>query len=124
MPCHGLDSEIDFVIAWDRGTEDVMPLHVPPSIKCSVESASSESLATISKLLLHVRIPVRIHPPLPLLCRRRRLCGAVIRIKHEKNKASCDSRCDTIKIPHCSRALGAEHRPKFRSPSPAMVSSP
>jgi hypothetical protein len=29
-----------------------------------------------------------------------------------------------IKIPPCSKALSAEHRPKFCSPSPAMVTSP
>ena len=34
------------------------------------------------------------------------------------------SRCGTIKIPPCSKALSAEHRPKFCSPSPVMVTSP
>ena len=34
------------------------------------------------------------------------------------------SRCGTIKIHPCSKALSAEHRPKFCSPSPVMVTSP
>jgi hypothetical protein len=41
-----------------------------------------------------------------------------------KIEAPCHSRCDMIKIPPCSKALSAEHRPKFCSPSPAMVTSP
>jgi hypothetical protein len=39
-------------------------------------------------------------------------------------KAACHNRCGTIKIPPCSMALSAEHRPKFCSPSPVMVMSP
>jgi hypothetical protein len=35
-----------------------------------------------------------------------------------------DRRCGTIKIPPCSKALSADHKPKFCSPSPAMVTSP
>jgi hypothetical protein len=38
-----------------------------------------------------------------------------------KTEALCQGRCGTIKIPPCSKALSAEHRPKFCSPSPAMV---
>jgi hypothetical protein len=30
-----------------------------------------------------------------------------------KNEAPCHNRCGTIKIPPCSKALSAEHRPKF-----------
>jgi hypothetical protein len=41
-----------------------------------------------------------------------------------KTEALFYSRCDTIKIPLCSKALRAEHRPEFCSPSPAMVTSP
>jgi hypothetical protein len=40
-----------------------------------------------------------------------------------KTEAPCHSRCGTIKIPPCSEALSAEHRPKFCSPSPVMVTS-
>jgi hypothetical protein len=72
-----------------------------------------------------VRILVRIGPPYPHACRKRRL--------HDwggpsdetgKTEVLCHSRCGTIKIPFCSKALSAEHRPKFYSPSPAMVTSP
>jgi hypothetical protein len=41
-----------------------------------------------------------------------------------KTEVPCHSRCGTIKIPSCSKTLSAEHRPKFCSPSPAMVASP
>jgi hypothetical protein len=41
-----------------------------------------------------------------------------------KPEIPCHSRCGTIKIPPCSKALSAEHRSKFCSPSPAMVTSP
>jgi hypothetical protein len=40
-----------------------------------------------------------------------------------KTEVPSHSRCGTIKIPPCSKALSAEHRPKFCSPSPAMVTS-
>jgi hypothetical protein len=42
-----------------------------------------------------------------------------------KTEALYHSRCGTIKIPPCSKALSAEHshRTKFYSPSPAMVMS-
>jgi hypothetical protein len=36
----------------------------------------------------------------------------------------CNIRGGTIKIPPCSKAQNAEHRPKFCSPTPAMVTSP
>jgi hypothetical protein len=35
----------------------------------------------------------------------------------------CRSRCDTIKIPPYSKALSAEHRPKFAALSPVMVTA-
>jgi hypothetical protein len=60
-----------------------------------------------------VRIRVRIDPPHPLVCRKRRLNGAVLRMRPKKTEAPCHSRCGTIKIPPCSKALRAEHRPKF-----------
>jgi hypothetical protein len=41
-----------------------------------------------------------------------------------KTEAPCHSRCGTIEIPPCSKALIAEQRPKFCSPSPVMVTSP
>jgi hypothetical protein len=54
---------------------------------------------------------VRIGSPHPLGCRKRRLNGAVLQMRPGK----------PIKIPPCSKALIAEHRPKFCSPSPVMV---
>jgi hypothetical protein len=143
-------------------------------------------------------IRVSINPTNPLMCRKRRLNGAVLRMRHEKprfrvtagvapdrslpaqrpcnmlldfytlslicystsihchpvrirvrigssaspcvsleatewggpsdetgkTEVPCHSRCGTIKIPPCSKALSAKHRPKLCSPSPAMVTSP
>jgi hypothetical protein len=40
-----------------------------------------------------------------------------------KTEVLYHSRCGTIKIPLCSKALRVEYRPKFFSPSPAMVTS-
>jgi hypothetical protein len=72
-----------------------------------------------------MRIRVRISPLHPLVCRKRRLNGAVLRMRSTgKTEAPCHSRCGTIKIPICSKALSAEHRPKFCCPSPVMVTSP
>jgi Fe-S-cluster containining protein len=65
-----------------------------------------------------VRIQARIDLPRPLVCRKRPSDET------GKTEAPCHSRCGTIKIPPCSRALSAKHRPKFCSPSPAMVTSP
>jgi hypothetical protein len=59
-----------------------------------------------------VRIRVRIDPPYPHVCRKRRLIGAVLRIRQEKFEVPCHNRCGTIKIPPCSKALSAE-QPKF-----------
>jgi hypothetical protein len=70
-----------------------------------------------------MRIQVRIDPPHPLVCRKRRLNGEVLWMRPEK-QIPWHSRCSTIKIPPCSKALSAEHRPKFFSPSQAMVTSP
>jgi hypothetical protein len=66
--------------------------------------------------ILPVRIRVRICPPHPLVCRKRRLNGAVLRMRPGKTEVLCHSRCVTIKIPPCSKALSAEDRPKFCSP--------
>jgi hypothetical protein len=41
-----------------------------------------------------------------------------------KTEVPCHSRCGTIKIYPCSKALRAEHRPTFCSPSPVIVKSP
>jgi hypothetical protein len=71
-----------------------------------------------------VRIRVRIDPSHPLVCCKRRLNGAVLRMETGKTEVPCHSRCSTIKIPPCSKALSADNRPKFWSPLPAMVTSP
>jgi hypothetical protein len=71
-----------------------------------------------------VRIRVRINPPHPLVCRKRRLNGGDPSEETGKTEVPCHSRCCTIKIPPCSKALSIEHRPKFCSPSPEMVTSP
>jgi hypothetical protein len=44
--------------------------------------------------------------------------------KTRKTEAPCHSRCGTIEILSCSKALSAELRPEFCSPSPVMVASP
>jgi hypothetical protein len=41
-----------------------------------------------------------------------------------KTEVLFHNRFGTIKIPPCSKALSAKNRPKFYSPSPAMVTSP
>jgi hypothetical protein len=71
-----------------------------------------------SNMMGSVRIRIRIDPPHPLFCRKRRLNVAVLRMKQE-NPRSCVSQCGTIKIPPCSKALSVEHRPNFYRPSPA-----
>jgi hypothetical protein len=71
-----------------------------------------------------VRIWVRLDPSHPLVCRKRRLNGAVLRVRLEKNEVPFHSRCDKIEILPCSKALSAEHRPTSCSPTPAMVTSP
>jgi hypothetical protein len=67
-----------------------------------------------------MRIRVRIGPPHPLACRKKRSNGGGPSDETEKTEAPCHSRCGTIKIPPCSETLSAEHRTKFCSPSPAM----
>ena len=69
-----------------------------------------------------VRIRVRIGPPHPLVCRKSEWGGPSD--ETGKTEVPCHSRCGTIKIPPCSKALSAEQRHKFCSPSPAMVTSP
>jgi hypothetical protein len=91
-----------------RGTND---RYVSISI-CKVE--------LIISLPNPVRIRVTIDPPHPQVCRK----GAVLRMRPKKNEVPCHSLCGTIKIPPCSKALSAEHRPKFCSHPPAMVTSP
>jgi hypothetical protein len=71
-----------------------------------------------------VRIRVRIDPQYPLVCRKRRLNGAVLQIRSEKTEAPYHSRCGTIKISPCSKAFSAEHGSKFCSPSPVLAKSP
>jgi hypothetical protein len=45
----------------------------------------------------------RIDPPHPLVCRKRRLNWAVLRMRSKK-PVPCHSKCGTIKIPPCSKA--------------------
>jgi hypothetical protein len=71
------------------------------------------SSSSISLLFIHVRIRVRIVPPYPLVCCKRRLNGGVPSDETGKSEVPCRSRCGTIKIPPCSKALSAEHRLKF-----------
>jgi hypothetical protein len=66
-----------------------------------------------------VKIRFRIYPP--LVCRKRRLNPLD---ETGKTEVPCHSRCGTIKITPCSKAISAEHRHTFCSPSPAMVTSP
>jgi hypothetical protein len=71
-----------------------------------------------------VRIRVRIDLPRPVVCRMRWLNGLVFRMRPEKPRPCVTAGvCGTIKIPPCSKALSAEHRPKFCSPSMAMATS-
>jgi hypothetical protein len=70
-----------------------------------------------------VRIQVRIDHPHSLVCRKRRLNGAILRMRPE-NRGRCCSRCGTIKIPPCSKALSADHRPIFWIPPPVILTSP
>jgi hypothetical protein len=56
-----------------------------------------------------------------LVCRKRRLIPLY---ETRKTEMPCHSRCGTIKNAPCSKALSAEHRPKFWNPSPVTVTSP
>jgi hypothetical protein len=78
----------------------------------------------ISTIYVPSVIRVRTDSPNPLLCRKRQLIGGGLSGETGKTEASCHSRCGTIKIPPCSKALSAEHRPKFCSSSPVMVTYP
>jgi hypothetical protein len=81
----------------------------------------SACLHTIRAVRIRVRI---IDPSHPLMSRKRRLNGGGPSDKTGKTETPCHSRYGTIKIPPCSKALSADHRPKFFSSSPAMVASP
>jgi hypothetical protein len=71
-----------------------------------------------------VRIRIRIDPPHPLVLYMRWLNGAVLWMRPEKpREASCHRRCDTIKIPPCSKTLSTDHRLQFCSTSLAIVTS-
>jgi hypothetical protein len=49
--------------------------------------------------------------------------GAGLSDETIKTEVSCCSRCGMIKTPPCSKALSAEHRPKFAALSPVMVTA-
>jgi hypothetical protein len=72
-----------------------------------------------------VRIWVRIYPPHPLVCRKRRMNGARSFGWDRKNRGSVSQKVWHDKDP--SLLKGHERRtylPKFCSPSPVMVTSP
>jgi hypothetical protein len=73
-------------------------------------------------VVYNVGIQVTIDPPHPIVCRKR-LDGAGPSDETGKTKAKCHSRFGTRKIHPCSKALSAEDRPKFCSPSPLIVTS-
>jgi hypothetical protein len=100
----------------------------PPLIMIRFLSPKAVDLPLIMITFLSSRAPlriqVRIGPPHPHACHMRRLNGGGPSDETVKTEVLCHSRCGTIKIPPCSKALSAEHRPKFCSPTPAMVTSP
>jgi hypothetical protein len=57
-------------------------------------------------ILQSMRIRARIGPQHPLVCRKRRLNGAVLRMRPKKLRPLYHSRCGTIKIPSCLKVLG------------------
>jgi hypothetical protein len=59
-----------------------------------------------------VRIRVRIDPPHPRVSYEATEWGSPSD-ETGKTEALCHSKCGTIKIPPSSKALSAEHRPKF-----------
>jgi hypothetical protein len=79
----------------------------------------------ISNCCIPVRIRVRIDPQHPLVCIKRQLKGEVLQMRPEQPRSHVTalSRCGTIKIPPCSKALSTKHRLKFCSPSPVVVTS-
>jgi hypothetical protein len=78
----------------------------------------------IENITESARIRVRIGPLHPLASRKRRLNGGVPSDETGKTEEPCRSECGTIKIPPNSKALSAEHTPKFCIPPPAMGTSP
>jgi hypothetical protein len=67
-----------------------------------------------SELTRPVRNWVRIDPPRPLVCCYKEATEwGSPSDETRKAEAPYHSRCGTIKIPPCSKALSAEHRPKF-----------
>jgi hypothetical protein len=72
---------------------------------------------------LLVRIQVGIGPPSPCVSEEAIKWGGPSD-ETGKTEVPYHSRCDTIKIPPCSKALSADHRPKFCSLSPVMATSP
>jgi hypothetical protein len=87
--------------------------HVTWKMKWSNKQLENKLLCSKIK---PVRIRVRIRPQHPLALYEE-LNGTVLQMGSEKTEAPCHSRCGTIKIPPCSKALGVKHRPKFCSPS-------
>jgi hypothetical protein len=67
-----------------------------------------------------VRIWVKTDPPHPLEATK---WGGPSDVTG-KTEALCHRRCGKIKIPQCSKALSAQHGPKFCSLSTAMVTFP
>jgi hypothetical protein len=55
-----------------------------------------------------------VDPPHPLVCCKTELGGPSDGTG--KTEVPCLKRCGTIKIPPSSKALSAEHRPKFLQP--------
>ena len=55
-----------------------------------------------------VRVRVRIDPPHPLVCRKRRLNGGGPSDETAKTEVPCHNRCGTIKIPPYAKALSAK----------------
>jgi hypothetical protein len=49
--------------------------------------------------------------------------GAGLSDETVKTEVPCRSKCGMIKIPSCSKALSAEHRPKFAALSSTMVTA-
>jgi hypothetical protein len=90
----------------------ILPVNVIQIILYGDQDLSYETHTYVfdSKAVLPVKIRVRIDPPHPLVCLKRRLNGRSFGWDR-KNRDPCHSRCGTMKIPPCSKALSAEHRP-------------
>jgi hypothetical protein len=65
------------------------------------------------RIVQPVRIRVRLDLPHPHVCRKTQLVGGGPSDETGETEALCHSRCGTMKIPPCSKALSAEHRPNF-----------